>query len=182
MTSISMDDRLRNATKKLMNHDSLVVLRNGIKSLLNNVASESIHREVQRVTSDRLSNLDDLLWSSVLEATLDQEVAEAVDHQGVGLSDNRLNDVILLLSCPNLELLLQEDGSLLIIVADDLVDNILPVAVDSAVKETAVVEWLSGWQISLTLNGNSLRVASANELKGRSAGHLHRSSKASQKH
>ena len=158
MTSVSMNNSLRNATKKLMNHDSLVVFRNRIKCLLNDMATESIHGEVQSVASNGFSNLDDLFRSSMLEATLNQEVSEAIDHQWIGLSDDRLNNVILLLGCTNLELLLQEDGGLLIIVANDLVDNVLPVAIDGAVKKTAIVERLSGWQIGLAFGSNSLDI------------------------
>lgn len=44
--------------------------------------------------------------------------------------DDGLNDLVLLLSSANFELLLQEDRSLLIIVADDLVNDVLPVAGD----------------------------------------------------
>ena len=92
----------------------------------------------------------------MLEATLDQEVSEAVDHQWIGLSNDCLNDVILLVRSTHLELLLQEYRSLLIIVTNDLVNNVLPVAVDCAVKKTAIVEWLSGRQIGLTFSSNSL--------------------------
>jgi hypothetical protein len=45
---------------------------------------------------------------------------------------------------------------LLIIIADDLIDNILPVAIDGTIKKTTVVKRFSGWQIGLTLRGNSL--------------------------
>jgi hypothetical protein len=86
----------------------------------------------------------------VLEATLYKEIAKAVDHQGVRLADDSLNNFELLLSGADLEFLLfismiqmhcqeslthllQEDGRLLIIVADDLVDNILPVTVHVAI-------------------------------------------------
>jgi hypothetical protein len=93
----------------------------------------------------------------MLKATLNQKVSETVNHQRVSLSDDRLNNVILLLSGTYLELLLQEYRSLLIIVADDFINNILPIAVDSAVKKTAIVEWFSGWQIGLAFRGNGLQ-------------------------
>lgn len=80
----------------------------------------------------------------MLEASLDQEVAEAIDHQGIGLCDNSFNDFILLLRCADLELLLKEDRSLLIIVADNLVNDVFPVAVNGTVKETTVVERFGG--------------------------------------
>jgi hypothetical protein len=156
VASISVNDRLGNATKKLMNHDSLVILRNGIECLLNDVATESIHREIQGVASNGFSNLYDLFRSSVLKATLNQEVSKAVDHQWIGLRNDCLNNVVLLLGCTDLKLLLQENGSLLIIIAHDLVDNVLPVAVDCSVKEATIVERLSGWQIGLTFSSNGL--------------------------
>jgi hypothetical protein len=52
MASISMNYSLWYTTKKLMNHDSLVVFRDGIKCLLDDVTAESIHGEVQSVTPD----------------------------------------------------------------------------------------------------------------------------------
>ena len=156
VASIAVNDGLWNAAKQLVNHDGLVVLWNGIKGLLNNVASKSIHGQVESVATDGLSDLDDLLRSSVLEAPLNEKVTEAVDHQWISLGNNGLNNVILLLSGTDLELLLKEDRSLLIIVADNLVDDVLPVAVDSAVQQAAVVEWLRGWKERLTLDSNGL--------------------------
>jgi hypothetical protein len=151
-----MNDSLRDTTKKLMNHDSLVVFGNRVKCLLDDVAAESIHGEVQGVASDSLSNLDDLFRSAMLKAALNQEVSESVDHQWICLSDDGFNNVILLLSGADLELLLKEDRCLLIIVANNLVNNVLPVAVDSAIKKAAVVERFGGWQVGLALSGNRL--------------------------
>ena len=158
MASISMNYSLWNTTKKLMNHDSLVVFRDGIECFLDDVTAESIHGEVQSVTPNGFSNLDNLLRNSVFKAALNQEVAKAIDHQWIGLSSNCLNDVILLLSRTNLELLLQEYGSLLIIVAHNLINNILPVAVDGAVKKTTIIKGLGGWQVSLAFSSNSLQL------------------------
>lgn len=151
-----MDDCLWNTAKKLVNHDGLVVLWNRVKCLLNDVASESIHRQVQGVAANGVGNLDDLLRSSVFKASLNQEVSEAIDHQRIGLCNNCLNDLIFLLRCADLELLLKEDGSLLVIVADNLVNNVLPVAVDSTVKKTTVVERLSSRQVGCTFGNSSL--------------------------
>lgn len=78
----------------------------------------------------------------MLEATLHEEVSEAVDHQGISLSDNSFNDLVLLLHCANFELLLQEDRGLLIIVANNLVDYVLPVASHATIKEATVIERL----------------------------------------
>jgi hypothetical protein len=121
-----MNDRLWNAAEELMDHNSLVVLRNRVESLLDNVATKSIHGQVQGISSNGLSNLDDLLRSTMLKATLNQEVSEAIDlnlrvrryfkncetptrHQWVGLSDDCLNNFVLLLCCADFELLLKED-------------------------------------------------------------------------
>jgi hypothetical protein len=46
----------------------------------------------------------------------------------------------------------------LVIVADDLVDNILPIAVDGTIKETAVIERFGGWQIGLTFGSRPLEL------------------------
>ena len=158
MTSVAVNDGLRDTTKKFMNHDSLVILWNRVKCLLNDVTAECIHGEIQRVSSNGLSDLDDLFGSTMLKAALNQEVAEAVDHQWICLSNNSFDDIVLLLGSANFELLLKEDRCLLIIVANNLVDNILPVAVDSTVKKATIVEWFSGRQVSLTLSGNRLLI------------------------
>ena len=151
MTSIAMDDSVGNASKKLSDHVSLVALWNGVKSLLDDVAAESVHTEGYDVAMYGFCDSDDLVRCAVLEATLNEEVAEAVDHQRVCLVDDGLNNLKLLLSCAHLELLLQEDGRLLIIVAHNLVNNILPVAGDGLVKETAIVHRLKRCDIGLTI-------------------------------
>lgn len=48
-----------------------------------------------------------------------------------------LDNVNLLLPGSDLELLLQEDGCLLIVAGKDLVDNVIPVATHVTVKETS---------------------------------------------
>lgn len=156
MTGISVDDSLGDAAEKLVDHDRLVVLWHRVESLLDNMAAKWIHRQIQRVATDCLGDLDDLLGGAMLEAALNEEVAEPVDHERICLGNNGLDNFVLLLRCADLELLLEEDGSLLIVVADNLIDNVLPVAVDVSVQETAVVQWLSGRQVCLTLGGNSL--------------------------
>lgn len=154
MAGVAVNNRLRDTAKQLMDHNRLIVLGNRVKGLLNDVAAECIHGKIQCVASNSFSNLDDLLWSTMLEATLDKEVAKAVNHQRVGLGHNGLDNIILLLSCPNLEFLLKKDGRLLVIVANNLIDNVFPVAVDGAVKKTAIVQRLSGWEKGLTLHSN----------------------------
>ena len=111
-----------------MDHDGLVFLRNGVEGFLNDMAAEGVHAQAQGVATDSVGNSNDLLGGTVLKAALDQEIAEAVDHQRICLSDDGFNDFIFLLDGPDLELLLQEDGRLLIIVADNLIDDISPIA------------------------------------------------------
>ena len=81
----------------------------------------------------------------MLKTPLDEEVSKAVDHKRISLGNNCLYDVILLFRSADLQLLLEEDRRLLIIVADYLVDNILPVAVHVALEKAAIVQWL-GWR------------------------------------
>ncbi len=94
----------------------------------------------------------------MLEASLDKEIAESVDHERVGLGDDGLDDLVLLLRSADLELLLEEDRSLLVVVADNLVNDVLPVAVDVAVKQLAVVERLRRREVCRAICGNRLEV------------------------
>lgn len=142
MARIAVNHSLRDPPQKLVDHDRLVLLRDGVECLLNDVAAERVHRKTESIASDGLCNFDDLLRSAMLKAALDEEVSETIDHQGIGLGDDRFDNVILLLGRANLELLLEEDGCLLVIVANNLVDDVLPVAVDIAVKEATVVKRL----------------------------------------
>ncbi len=116
-----------------MNHNSFVVFRNGIESLLDHMTPKWVHRQGECASSNGFCNLYHLLWGAVLEASLHQEVSETVDHQRISLGNNRLDDFVLLVRSPNLKLLLEEDRSLLIVAAYDLVNDILPIAVDIAV-------------------------------------------------
>lgn len=156
MTGITVDDRLGDATEKLVDHDGLVVLWDRVECLLDNVASKRIHRQIQSVATNRFGNFDDLLRGTVLEATLDKKVAKAVDHERIGLGNNSLHNLILLLGCAHFELLLKKNRCLLVIVAHNFVDDILPVAVDVAVEKTTVVQRLSGWKVGLTFGSNGL--------------------------
>ena len=71
MASISMYDSFGNATKEFVNHDCLIILGNGVKCFLNNVTTESVHGEIQRVTADCFGDLDNLLRCAMFEAALD---------------------------------------------------------------------------------------------------------------
>lgn len=121
------------------------------------MAAKRIHRQAEGVSTNGLSNLDDLLGSSVLEATLNQKVSEAVDHQRMGLKDNGIHNLILLVGRTDLKLLLEKDGGLLIVVANNLVNNVLPVAVDIAIEQAAVVQGLCRGQIGGTFRGCRLK-------------------------
>lgn len=138
-----MDHRLRDATKELMNHDSLVLFWNTIECLLYNMATEGIHAQHQSVATDGLSYLDDLLLGAMLEASLDQEVSESIHHECNGLLDNSINYFELLICSANFELLLKKYRSLLVVVGDDFVDDVLPVATHVTVKQFSIVHRLS---------------------------------------
>ena len=149
MACIAMNDSVWDASKQLSNHVGFVVFRHGVESLLDDMTTERIHAQGDHVAMDRVCDSDDLLGSAVLEASLHKEVAEAVDHERVGLADNGFHDLVLLLCGADLELLLQEDGCLLVIVADDLIDNVLPITRDSFVQKTPVIHRLERSDIGL---------------------------------
>ena len=142
VAGVAMNDGLGYTTQQLMDHDGLEFFRDGIECFLDHVTAKGVHAQAQCVATDGISNGNDLLWGAVLEATLDQEVAKAVDHQRVGLCDNGFDDLIFLFYSADFEFLLQEDGCLLVIVADDLVNDILPVAGHASIKKASIVEWL----------------------------------------
>jgi len=148
MASVSMDDSLGNTTKKLVNHDSLAIFWHNVKSFLYNMAAEGIHAELQGVASDGIGNGDNLLGCAMFEATLNEKVTKAVDHELVSLGDNGLNKLKLLLWRRHFQFLLQEDGCLLVVADNNLVDNVLPVAVHAAVEEAAVIERFHGRDIA----------------------------------
>src|SRR5699024_8925046 len=120
MARIAVNHSLRDPSQKLVDHYRLVLLWNRVKCLLDDVAAEWVHRKTECIASDGLRNFDDLLRRAMLKAALDEEVSEAIDHQGIGLGNDRFDNVILLLGRANLELLLEEDGCLLVIVANNL--------------------------------------------------------------
>ena len=92
----------------------------------------------------------------MLEAALDEEVTEPIDHQGIGLVDDGLNDLELLLRSAKLQLLLKEDGGLLVIAAHDLVDDVAPVAAHVTIEQATIVQRLDGAHVVLALGGNRL--------------------------
>jgi len=148
VASVAMDDCLRDASKKFVDHDSFVIFWDDVKGLLDNMTAEGIHAQSKSVTADRIGNGDDLIRCTVFEASLNEEVAKAVDHKRVCLSNDSINNVTLLLGRGDFELLLQEDGSLLIVALHNLVDDKLPIAVHVTVKEATVVERLDGRHIA----------------------------------
>jgi hypothetical protein len=149
MASITVNHSLWDSTEQFMNHDRLVLLWDAVESLLDDMATKSIHGQLKSVTLDGLSNLDYLLMSTMFKATLNQEVAEAINHQVVSLSNDGIDDIKLLLRRARLELVLQEDGSLLVIVLDDSIDDHVVVAAHAAIKQAAVVDVFTSMQMSV---------------------------------
>lgn len=154
MAGVSMNDCVGDAAQKFVNHDGLVIFRDGIKCFLNNMASEGVHGKVQGVASNCFGDFDDLLRCAMLEASLYKKVPKPVDHQGVGLGNDGLNNFVFLFRGPHLQLLLQEYGSLLIIVANNLIHDVLPIAVDISIEETSVVERLGGCKVRRSIRGH----------------------------
>lgn len=77
----------------------------------------------------------------MLKATLNQEVSKTVDHERIGLVCDSLNNVIFLFGGAHLELLLKKNRGLLVVVADDFVHYIFPVARDIFIKESTIIKW-----------------------------------------
>lgn len=130
MTCIAVDHCLWDSAEKLIDHDSFMLFGNTVKGLLNNMASKGVHAQVEGVASYCIGDCDNLVGSTMLKTPLNEKVAESINHERIGLADNGLDDVVLLLSRPNLELLLEKDGRLLVVVANDFVHNVFPIARD----------------------------------------------------
>lgn len=156
MAGVTMNNSLRDAAQELMHHDCLVIFGDRVKRLLDHVASKRVHGKVQGVPSDGVRDLDHLLGSPMLKATLNQEVPEAIDHQGVRLRHDCLNNLILLLRAADLELLLKKDGRLLVIVANDLVHDVLPIGADVFIKESAIIERFRRWEVRWAFSRHDL--------------------------
>ena len=92
----------------------------------------------------------DLIGCAMFEATLNEKVAKSVDHEWIRLVDNGFNNLKLLLSCADLQFLLKEYGSLLIIATNNLVHDVFPVAGHRLVKKTTIVHWFEWCDVGLT--------------------------------
>lgn len=139
MTGIPVNNRVWNAAQKLVDKTRLEILRYAIQSLLDDMASKGIHTQSNRVSTDIVSNVVNLLHRSMLKTTLDEEVSESIDHERIALLQNCFHDFIFLRSGSNLELLLQKDGRLLVVVRDNLINNVVPITVCVLFKKTAIV-------------------------------------------
>jgi hypothetical protein len=165
-----MDNSLRDPTQKLADHSCLKLFRNTIKRLLDNMATKGIHAQSHCVSTDSVGNALDLVRGTMFEATLNQKVSKAVDHELVGLCNDSIHDSMLLIRGTNLQLLLKKDRGLLVVVANNFVHNVLPVAIDAAFEQTSVVKGFDGRDISLTRLSGALglekRLATAKDATG----------------
>ena len=106
VASISMYHSLRDAAKKLVNHDSFVFFGNRVKRFLDHVASKGVHAKAQGISSNSIGNGGYLLRSSMLKTALHQEVSKSIYHKRVGLSYDSFNYLIFLFDGAYFELLL----------------------------------------------------------------------------
>jgi hypothetical protein len=93
---------------------------------LNDVTTKHVHGQSDDVPEKGLDDPLDLVFGAILETPLDEKVAEAVDHEGVTLTDDGVDDLMFLDGCSELELLLEEEGSLLVALTDNLFNDVLP--------------------------------------------------------
>jgi hypothetical protein len=129
-----VDYGLGDPPKKLAHHCCLKILWDAVKCLLDDMATECIHAQCNSVTSDGVGNSLDLFRGAVLKASLDEKVSKSVNHKLISLSNDSIHDGMLLIGCTDLKLLLQKNGCLLIVIANNLIDDILPVAVHTSFK------------------------------------------------
>ncbi len=146
-----------------MDHDGFVVLWHRVEGLLHDVATKSVHTKIQCISTDCIGNSNDLFGGAMFEAALNEEISKPVHHQRICLGYDRFDNFVLLLDSANFEFLLQENRGLLVIVAHDLVDYILPVASNGSVQQTTIVERLHRRNVRLrgqsrSLNGISKRL------------------------
>lgn len=134
MAGIAMNHSFGNSPKQLVNHDCFVILGDRIKCLLHNMTAKRIHGEIQSVAAYGLGNFNDLVRSAMLKTTLNEKISKSINHKRVCLGNNGFDDFEFLLRCAHFELLLQENGSLLVVIADNLVNDVLLVAVDVAIE------------------------------------------------
>ena len=137
-----MNNCLWDIAKEFVDHDNFVILRNTVQSFLNYMATELVHAQGHRITSNCVGNCNGMLLGPVLKATLDEEVSKSIDHQRVRLADDSIDDIKFVLRWTTFELVLQKDGRLLIVVANDLLHNVFPITGDILVQETSEVERL----------------------------------------
>lgn len=143
MASVTVDDGILDAHEKVVDHEALLLLRGVVKGLLNDVTAKSIHTELDGMTADALGNVEDVRRRTVLHTALDEEVAKAVEHQVLALTDDDLDDGLLLFSTTGLDLLLEEQRCLLVVATDDFVHDHFPIGGNVFVEEATVVERLS---------------------------------------
>lgn len=106
MASIAVNHRLWDSAEKLVYHHSFILLWHAVKGLLDDMTAKRIHAQSEGISSDCIGNGHNLFRGSMLKTTLDEEVTESIDHKWVRLSSNRLDDIKLLFSCTDFELLL----------------------------------------------------------------------------
>lgn len=149
MTSVTMNDCLRDAAKQLVNHDSSKVLRNTIESLLDDMTTKRVHAQSESVPTNCISNAYNLIRGSMFEAALNQKVTKAIDHQWICLLGDSIDDFVFLIDRPCLQLLLEKDRRLLVVATDNLVNDVLPVTRDILLQKATIVQWLGGRKVSL---------------------------------
>lgn len=121
-------------SKQFTDHSCLEFLWNTIECLLDNMTSECVHTQGHCVTPNGRRYAVNLILRSMLEAPLNKEISKSINHQLVCLCNNSLYNSVLLFDRANLELLLQEYGCLLIIIADNLINNIFPITINATFK------------------------------------------------
>jgi hypothetical protein len=73
------------------------------------MTAKHVHGQSNDVPEEGLDDALDLVFGAVFETALDEKVAEAVDHEGVALTDDGVDDLVFLDGCSEFELLLEKE-------------------------------------------------------------------------
>lgn len=90
------------------------------------MTTKHIRRQSDDIPEKGLDNTPDLVLCAVLETALDEKVAKPVDHEGMALTDDGVDDLVFLDGCSELEFLLEEEGGLLVALTHNLFNDVLP--------------------------------------------------------
>ena len=89
------------------------------------MTTKHVHRKIDDISPDGSRDSIDLILCAVFETSLHEKVAESVDHEGVTLTDDGVDDFVFLGGGCEFEFLLEEEGGLLVALDNDFFNDSL---------------------------------------------------------